>query len=133
MREGDPAGVSVIELHGDQVPVVLKAQQACGRRGGVRGPKGSRDEPGSSPRSRMQEGGCAGGRMWASEPGGPGSTGSQSSQARGPVHSSRDPPQINEGSGTFQITFQHIPKCWTLSPEAGAVGYLMSEEPQVLV
>lgn len=79
VREGDPAGVSVIELHGDQVPVVLKAQQACGRRGGVRGPKGSRDEPGSSPRSSMQEGGCAAGRTWASEPGGPGSTGSQSS------------------------------------------------------
>ena len=60
VREGDPAGVSVIELHGDQVPVVLQAQQACGRRGGVRGPKWGRDQLGSSPgagaRGRVRSG-----------------------------------------------------------------------------
>lgn len=63
--------------------------------------------------------------------GGPRSTGSQSGQARGRVHSSQDPSQINKGWGWGHPS--PIPKCWTLSPEAGAVGYLMSEEPQVLV
>lgn len=143
MREGDPAGVSVIKLHGDQVPVILEAQQACGRRGGVRGPKGSRDEPGSSPGSRMQEGGCAAGRTWASEPGSPGSTGSQSSRARGRVHSSRDPPQINEeqqgrgckghgaGKGTAAVRVPDVPKTtpvWTRGT-ALTLGSLLSQGP----
>lgn len=34
--EGDPPRVPVIELHGDQVPVILEAEQACGQRGRVR-------------------------------------------------------------------------------------------------
>lgn len=29
MREGDPARVSVVELHGDQVPIILQVQQPC--------------------------------------------------------------------------------------------------------
>lgn len=33
MREGDPARVSVIKLHGDQVPIILQVQQPCGGRG----------------------------------------------------------------------------------------------------
>ena len=63
MREGDPPGVPVIELHGDQVPVVLQAQQTWGKRGVRGGPrtcgslagawqKGRRDQPVSSSGAR---------------------------------------------------------------------------------
>ena len=31
VREGDPPGVPVVELHGDEVPVIFQAQQACWR------------------------------------------------------------------------------------------------------
>ena len=64
---------------------------------------------------QVHEGGYAAGRTWASEPGSPGSTGSQSGRARGHVHSSRDPPQINEGWGWGHPS--PIPERWTLSPE----------------
>lgn len=31
MREGDPPSVPVVRLHGDEVPVIFQAQQACWR------------------------------------------------------------------------------------------------------
>lgn len=47
MREGDPPCVSVVELHGDEVPIILEAQQACGRRGRLREARGAASSPGS--------------------------------------------------------------------------------------
>lgn len=36
MGEGDPPRVPIIKLDGDQIPVILEAEQACWQRGRVR-------------------------------------------------------------------------------------------------
>lgn len=62
MREGDPPRVSVVELHGDEVPIILEAQQACGRRGQAQGGPWSGQQPGF----RRCKGGRAPSAGWAS-------------------------------------------------------------------
>ena len=87
VREGDPPSVPVVELHGNEVPVIFQAPQACWRRAGSgeahgpgppgrRGAKGSRHQPLSSPGRRTHEGRWAMEQDVGFEPGSPGSVGS---------------------------------------------------------
>ena len=45
--EGDPPCVPVIKFHGDQVPIILEAKQACWQRGRVREASGPHSQRGT--------------------------------------------------------------------------------------